>query len=98
MDFQTFCVMDFSKVQDPVLEDSEHNWSMRSCSFTNQTLAQLELWKERDTGKYKTDQVYLLPKDLDEKVRASLGSSSPVVMRRGTVTALTACRRAGQKT
>ena len=41
---------------------------MRSCSFTNQTLAQLELWKERDTGKYKTDQVYLLPKHLDEKV------------------------------
>ena len=40
----------------------------RSCSFTNQTLAQLELWKERDTGKYKTDKVYLLPKELDEKV------------------------------
>ena len=40
----------------------------RSCSFTNQTLAQLELWKERDSGKYKTDQVYLLPKNLDEKV------------------------------
>jgi adenosylhomocysteinase len=39
-----------------------------SCSFTNQTLAQLELWKERDTGKYKLDQVYLLPKELDEKV------------------------------
>merc|ERR1711881_691060 len=28
----------------------------------------LELWKERDSGKYKTDQVYLLPKNLDEKV------------------------------
>merc|ERR1711937_782035 len=39
-----------------------------SCSFTNQTLAQLELWKERDSGKYKTDKVYLLPKNLDEKV------------------------------
>ncbi len=38
-----------------------------SCSFTNQTLAQLELWKERDSGKYKND-VYLLPKELDEKV------------------------------
>ena len=46
----------------------------RSCSFTNQTLAQLELWKERDTGKYKTDQVYLLPKHLDEKVLALVGS------------------------
>merc|ERR1712146_151411 len=39
-----------------------------SCSFTNQTLAQLELWKERESGKYKTDQVSLLPKELDEKV------------------------------
>jgi adenosylhomocysteinase len=45
-----------------------HPSFVMSCSFTNQTLAQLELWKERDTGKYKTDQVYLLPKDLDEKV------------------------------
>merc|ERR1712054_289195 len=39
-----------------------------SCSFTNQTMAQLELWKERDTGKYGTDKVHLLPKELDEKV------------------------------
>jgi len=45
-----------------------HPSFVMSCSFTNQTLAQLELWKERDTGKYKTDQVYLLPKELDEKV------------------------------
>jgi len=45
-----------------------HPSFVMSCSFTNQTLAQLELWKERDTGKYKTDQVYLLPKHLDEKV------------------------------
>jgi len=46
-----------------------------SCSFTNQTLAQLELWKERDSGKYKCDQVYLLPKNLDEKVaRLHLGA------------------------
>merc|ERR1711908_141916 len=39
-----------------------------SCSFTNQTLAQLDLlknWKEK--GSYKND-VYLLPKKLDEKV------------------------------
>merc|ERR1711966_316742 len=35
-----------------------HPSFVMSCSFTNQTLAQLELWKERDTGKYKTDQVY----------------------------------------
>jgi adenosylhomocysteinase len=45
-----------------------HPSFVMSCSFTNQTLAQLELWKERDSGKYKTDQVYLLPKHLDEKV------------------------------
>merc|ERR1712216_414378 len=45
-----------------------HPSFVMSCSFTNQTLAQLELWKERDTGKYKLDQVYLLPKHLDEKV------------------------------
>merc|ERR1739847_22103 len=52
-----------------------HPSFVMSCSFTNQTLAQLELWKERDTGKYKTDQVYLLPKELDEKVaRLHLGS------------------------
>merc|ERR1712219_36355 len=44
-----------------------HPSFVMSCSFTNQTLAQLELWKERDTGKYAKD-VYLLPKELDEKV------------------------------
>merc|ERR1711869_47085 len=52
-----------------------HPSFVMSCSFTNQTLAQLELWKERDTGKYKTDKVYLLPKELDEKVaRLHLGA------------------------
>merc|ERR1711990_1201828 len=45
-----------------------HPSFVMSCSFTNQTLAQLELWKERDTKKYTTDKVYLLPKELDEKV------------------------------
>merc|ERR1711937_121225 len=45
-----------------------HPSFVMSCSFTNQTLAQIELWKERDSGKYKTDKVYLLPKELDEKV------------------------------
>merc|ERR1711972_756734 len=44
-----------------------HPSFVMSCSFTNQTLAQLELWKEKDSGKYKND-VYLLPKELDEKV------------------------------
>merc|ERR1711881_494539 len=51
-----------------------HPSFVMSCSFTNQTLAQLELWKERDTGKYDK-KVYLLPKELDEKVaRLHLGA------------------------
>lgn len=33
-----------------------------SSSFTNQTLAQLELWKERTSGKYARGRVYVLPK------------------------------------
>jgi len=45
-----------------------HPSFVMSCSFTNQTLAQIDLvnnWKV--TKKYKND-VYLLPKELDEKV------------------------------
>ncbi|KAL3727111.1 hypothetical protein ACJRO7_031935 [Eucalyptus globulus] len=38
-----------------------------SCSFANHVMAQLELWMERDTGKYEK-KVYALPKHLDEKV------------------------------
>ena len=38
-----------------------------SSSFANQTIAQIELWTERDSGKYPID-VYTLPKHLDEKV------------------------------
>jgi adenosylhomocysteinase len=38
-----------------------------SSSFANQTIAQIELWKERDSGKYPVG-VYTLPKHLDEKV------------------------------
>jgi adenosylhomocysteinase len=38
-----------------------------SASFTNQTLAQIELWQNRDNGKYER-KVYTLPKHLDEKV------------------------------
>jgi len=48
-----------------------HPSFVMSCSFTNQTLAQLDLlrnWKEaKPEEKYKND-VYLLPKELDEKV------------------------------
>ena len=44
-----------------------HPSFVMSCSFTNQVMAQLELWSNKDTKKYKK-QVYLLPKELDEKV------------------------------
>ena len=41
-----------------------------SNSFTNQTLAQLALWEAKQKGEdnYKTGDVYVLPKHLDEKV------------------------------
>merc|ERR1711977_557896 len=45
-----------------------HPSFVMSNSFTNQTLAQIELWKERKSGKYERGKVYLLPKELDEKV------------------------------
>merc|ERR1712210_424098 len=45
-----------------------HPSFVMSCSFTNQVLAQLELWKEKSTGKYSSGKVYVLPKLLDEKV------------------------------
>jgi len=41
-----------------------------SCSFSNQVLAQIELWKNRDGNKYENGKVYVLPKELDEKVAA----------------------------
>ena len=48
-----------------------HPSFVMSNSFTNQTLAQLELWQNAD--KYEND-VYMLPKHLDEKVaRLHLG-------------------------
>ena len=44
-----------------------------STSFTNQVLAQLELWENRDNDKYEV-KVYMLPKRLDEEVaRLHLG-------------------------
>eukprot|EP00850_Spirogloea_muscicola_P008887 SM000048S16599 [mRNA] locus=s48:632551:635647:- [translate_table: standard] len=46
-----------------------HPSFVMSCSFTNQVIAQLELWNERSSGKYKKE-VYVLPKHLDEKVAA----------------------------
>jgi hypothetical protein len=44
-----------------------HPSFVMSCSFTNQVIAQLELWNEKDSGKYEK-KVYVLPKHLDEKV------------------------------
>jgi len=44
-----------------------HPSFVMSNSFTNQTLAQIELWKNGDNYK---NEVYTLPKHLDEKVAA----------------------------
>src|SRR5690606_10028340 len=44
-----------------------HPSFVMSASFTNQTLAQIELWTKGDEYKNK---VYVLPKHLDEKVAA----------------------------
>jgi adenosylhomocysteinase len=50
-----------------------HPSFVMSCSFTNQAMAQLELWNNRKTSKYQKN-VYVLPKKLDEKVaRLHLG-------------------------
>ncbi|VVM05988.1 adenosylhomocysteinase [Methylacidimicrobium tartarophylax] len=53
---------------------SGHPSFVMSASFTNQTLAQIELWRERETGRYARGQLYVLPKILDERVaRLHLG-------------------------
>jgi adenosylhomocysteinase len=44
-----------------------HPSFVMSCSFTNQVLAQIELFTK--AGEYEND-VYVLPKHLDEKVAA----------------------------
>jgi adenosylhomocysteinase len=44
-----------------------HPSYVMSSSFANQTIAQIELWQERGSGKYPVG-VYTLPKHLDEKV------------------------------
>lgn len=52
-----------------------HPSFVMSSSFTNQTLAQIELWTKKTTNQYETGKVYTLPKILDEKVaRLHLGS------------------------
>ena len=47
-----------------------HPSFVMSMSFTNQVIAQLELWQAQGKPKYKTVAVYRLPKELDEKVAA----------------------------
>jgi adenosylhomocysteinase len=44
-----------------------HPSFVMSASFTNQVLAQIELWANNRDGKY-ANKVYVLPKHLDEKV------------------------------
>jgi len=44
-----------------------HPSFVMSNSFTNQTIAQISLWENRRTGRYGK-KVYVLPKELDEKV------------------------------
>lgn len=45
-----------------------HPSFVMSMSFTNQVIAQLELWNNKGQAKYKDLKVYRLPKVLDEKV------------------------------
>merc|ERR1712183_814586 len=39
-----------------------HPSFVMSCSFTNQALAQIELWSKRNSGNYTPGRVYVLPK------------------------------------
>merc|ERR1712146_444681 len=45
-----------------------HPSFVMSCSFTNQVLRQLDILKNWKEGKGYKNEVYLLPKELDEKV------------------------------
>ena len=47
-----------------------HPSFVMSNSFTNQVLAQIELWSNRNSQKYEVGKLYTLPKALDEKVAA----------------------------
>merc|ERR1712199_148536 len=47
-----------------------HPSFVMSCSFSNQALAQIDLWTNKETTKYEKGKVYKLPKELDEKVVA----------------------------
>jgi len=59
-----------------------HPSFVMSNSFTNQTLAQIELFKERASGKYAKGTVTVLPKALDEKVASlHLGNLGVILTR-----------------
>ena len=45
-----------------------HPSFVMSNSFTNQVIAQVDLWINKDNDKYENGKVYVLPKELDEKV------------------------------
>jgi len=45
-----------------------HPSFVMSNSFTNQVLAQIELWQNKDNDFYKERKLYLLPKSVDEEV------------------------------
>ena len=45
-----------------------HPSYVMSNSFTNQVMAQIELWQHRNDDKYQSGQLYLLPKHMDEEV------------------------------
>jgi len=45
-----------------------HPSFVMSNSFTNQVLAQIELWQNRNNDLYKEVKLYLLPKSVDEEV------------------------------
>lgn len=47
-----------------------HPSFVMSNSFSNQTIAQIEMFTNKNTSKYKKVDVYRLPKELDEKVAA----------------------------
>jgi len=47
-----------------------HPSFVMSASFTNQVVAQIELWKTRELETYQKGKLYVLPKKLDEKVAA----------------------------
>ena len=47
-----------------------HPSFVMSCSFSNQALAQIDLWQNKENNKYEKGKVYKLPKELDEKVAA----------------------------